>query len=47
METDGGIDFGIGWKFKSPWYIRAFVGAGENVFFGLGGGYSIFGGKNN
>lgn len=47
MEEDGGIDFGIGWKFKSPWYIRAFVGAGENMFFGLGGGYSIFGGRNN
>ena len=37
--------FGLGWKFRSPWYINANVNMYGSVSFGVG--YSIFGGKNN
>lgn len=32
----------VGWKFKSPWYINAFLGLWD---IGVGVGYSIFGGR--
>lgn len=38
-----GVD--VGWKFKSPWYVKAFVGGGDGMSMSLGIGYSIIGGK--
>ena len=37
----------MGWKFKSPWYLTAnlYFYDGDLDGFGLGLGYSIFGGK--
>lgn len=36
----------LGWKFKSPWYINAFVTTGgESIDWGIGIGYSLWGGK--
>ena len=36
----------LGWKFKSPWYINAFVTTGgESIDWGIGIGYSLRGGK--
>lgn len=44
-DENGVFDFGLGWKFKYPWYLKAYAGYDNWMFFGVGIGYSISGDK--